>query len=113
MTGYKHFIELERFKDDCDRLGFRLGYPKHGGHSREFGDIIALSPKDHDALPIFSRDAEMFIGSVEEAIIWLRGIEWARNYDKLLFGDSIIKKRERKEQDYRNEWLVNKLKESN
>jgi hypothetical protein len=110
MAGYKHILEVEDFKQECDRFGFKLGHPSHGGYNREFGDLVALSPKDSDALPMYSRDAEMFIGTVENAKLWLRGIEWARNYDQMLFGNTHNKNRERKEQDRRNKNLVEMLK---
>jgi hypothetical protein len=53
------------------------------------------------------------VGEIEDLKIWLRGIEWARNYDSMVIGKLNDKKRERKEQDLRNENLVRKLRESN
>jgi hypothetical protein len=41
-------------------------------------------PKDPDALPIYSRDAELFIGSIERLENWLAGVQWARDYDMML-----------------------------
>ena len=35
-------------------------------------------------MPIYSRDAEVFCGTLEQLDVWLRGVEWARNYDYLL-----------------------------
>ena len=109
MSGYGLIIGIERLKENCDKLGFRLGYSKHGYHS-SYGDVVSVYPKDNDALPVYSRDAELFVGTIEDLKIWLRGIEWARNYDSMVMGKLNDKKRERKEQDHRNENLVRKLK---
>jgi hypothetical protein len=106
MAGYGLIIEIERFKEKCDQLGFRLGYSKHGYHKSQLGDVVSLYPKDDHALPIFSRDAELFVGSIDDAEVWLRGIEWARDYDRMVMGKLNDKRRERKEQDYRNQELV-------
>jgi hypothetical protein len=112
MSGYSLILEIERLKENCDKLGFRLGHSKHEYHGGR-GDVVSLFPKDNEALPVYSRDAELFVGEIEDLKIWLRGIEWARNYDRMVIGKLNDKKRERKEQDLRNENLVRKLRESN
>jgi hypothetical protein len=106
MAGYSTILEIERLKDDCDKLGFRLGYSKQGYHKTEYGDVVSLFPKDDDALPVYSRDADLFTGSLSDVKFWLRGIEWARNYDSMVIGKLNDKHRERKEQDLRNKNLV-------
>jgi len=47
-------------------------------------------------LPIYSRDAELFIGSIERLEDWLAGVQWARDYDMML-KVSDDKKRDRAE----------------
>ena len=64
-------------------MGFRIGNPKHGWNSRETGDSVAIFPKD-DALPVFSRDTELFSGSFRELEVFLSGWERAQQYDMLL-----------------------------
>ena len=86
-----------------------LGNPKNGHCNFEFGDMVAVFPRD-DKLPVYSRDAELYIGTLEGLEIWMRGIEWARQYDMLL-KVSDDKKRERKEQDELNKQLVTRLKD--
>ena len=77
----------------------------------EDGDTVALKPKDADSLPIYSRDAEVFVGSLTDLQYWLRGVEWARDYDRMVIDKNINKKRERKEQDERNCILLRTLKD--
>lgn len=113
MAGYRHILEIDDLKAKCDALGFRMGYSKHGSYRTEYGDIVALFPKDQDALPIFSRDAQLFTGTIEELKVWIMGIEWARNYDRMTIGKTTDTKRARKEQDWRNKKLVDIITGSN
>jgi len=106
MTGYRHIVQLEQLKAKCDELGFRMGYSQHGYYNKEYGDIVALFPKDQDALPVYNRDAQLFTGTIEELKVWISGIEWARNYDRMTIGKAIDARRARKEQDWRNQNLV-------
>ena len=109
MAGYQAVIELRKLEERIDGLGFRMGFPKHGGYSNDFGDQVALFPKG-DTLPIYSRDAELYIGTLEGMRIWLDGFEKARSYDRML-GLSNEKKRERKEQTERNRQLMRSIKD--
>lgn len=94
-------------KADC--LGFAIVAPKFSYPDQ---DLISLKPKDSESLPIYDRDSQLFVGSIEELEFFLQGIEWARYYDKLL-KVSDEKKRSRREQDYRNSRLLKILKKSN
>jgi hypothetical protein len=82
MSGYHTIQRVRRLEEKVERLGFMFCYPKHGygGDS----DYVALKPKDADAVPIYSRDAELFVGTLEDLEVWLRGLEWARSYDMML-----------------------------
>ena len=106
--GYSLLTKIRRLEDTCDKLGFMLSHSKHSYH-REFGDVVALKPKDQDSLPIYSRDAELFVGTFDQLETWLQGLVWARDYDRMLFGNLHEAKRSRKEQDYRNKTLVRML----
>ena len=108
MSGIELIQKIHRLEDDVDSLGLRMVRPQyHSGVG--YGNTIALIPKDASSLPVYSRDAEIFIGTLEELDHWLIGVAWARNYD-ILLRLSDPKKRERKEQDKRNHNLMNLLK---
>jgi len=111
MAGYQAILNLRKLEARIDRLGFRMGNPKNGNYRQEFGDLVALFPKE-DTLPIYSRDAEIYVGTLEAMEYWLNGFEKAREYDRMLMGQAHEKKRERKEQDYRNRELLKKIKEA-
>lgn len=110
MSGYNTVIKIRDLDQKIDALGFRWGHPRHGSvrGGYDFGDVVALFPKEH-SLPIYSRDAELFVGTIEQLEVWLRGLEWARDYDRMLLGHTLAKRRERKEQDYRNQQLLEHL----
>jgi hypothetical protein len=101
MSGYETILKIRRLEKECDDLGFMLCRSKYG-HGRIDGlDVLALKPKDEASLPVYSRDAELFHGSIADLEVWLRGIQWARQYDRFLFGVKHDRARERKEVDER------------
>lgn len=103
MTGYNTVLMIKRIEERCKALGLRLGSPKY-----EFNEErVGVYPAD-DALPIFSRDTQLFCASIEGVEMFLCGVEWARKYDDLLIKGN-DKRRTRKEQDYRNDQLARKL----
>lgn len=104
MAGYNTVLELRRLESELDEIGLMLSAPKHGWGS-DIGDRAGVKPKDADSVPIYSRDAEVMVGTLNEIRIWLTGVQWARKYDEML-SLSNTKKRQRKEQDERNRQLV-------
>lgn len=107
MSGYKLVLRLRKFEEEIAALGFRMGYSKYSSYSDV--DQIALFPKDDDCLPIYSRDAEIFTGTIEQCELWMRGIKWAREYASML-GIKEERQRLRKEDLYRQDQLFRKLK---
>jgi len=108
MTGMQTIYRIRRLEEECAQLGLKMVDARH--HYKEYGDTLALIPLDQDALPHYSRDAEIFVGTLEDLAVWLRGVQWARNYDQMVIGKAINTKRERKEQDWRNHNLIEILK---
>lgn len=104
MAGYNTVLELRRLESELDEIGLMLSAPKHGWGS-DIGDRAGVKPKDTDSVPIYSRDAEVMVGTLNDIRIWLTGVQWARKYDEML-SLSNTKKRQRKEQDERNRQLV-------
>lgn len=82
MSGYQSILALRRLEEQVDKLGFMFCHPKHGNYDNV--DMVALRPKDDAAVPIYSRDAEVFTGTLQDLAVWIRGVEWARQYDYLL-----------------------------
>lgn len=111
MAGYQTIMDLRSLEKRVDRLGLRMDHPYHGGYQREFGDLVALLPKD-DSLPVYSRDAELFTGTLEQMEHWLNGWEKMQQYHRMLIGNQFESKIQRLEQDYRNEHLVKQIKQA-
>lgn len=107
MAGYNAILKIRRLEKECDDLGFILRAPKYQYQTTD-RDVIAVGAKA-DALPLYARDAELFVGTLEELDIWLNGVRWSRSYYMML-GLIDDKKIARKEQDVRNQQLVKTLK---
>ena len=108
MAGWNQIQQVRKLEERADKLGLKFTAYKHDDM---YGENVALIPKDSDALPIYSRDAVMFAGSLEGAAYWMQGVLWAREYDRLAVDRNLDKKRERKEQDERNKQLMKTLKD--
>jgi len=108
MAGYRLIQKIRQLEEEVDQLGFKMIGASH--YYRDSGDVIALTPKDAESLPVFSRDAEIFVGTIENLEVWLMGLRWARDYDRML-KVSDDKRRARKEQDHKNINLVKILKQ--
>lgn len=106
-VGYNTILKLRRVESECAKMGLRIGHSKHGSY-REYGDVMAVMPTD-DALPIYSRDAELFCGTLDELSRWLQGATWMHDYYSML---KLIdgKKVQKKEDGIRHDRLVQKLK---
>ncbi len=111
MSGYHTILRIRRLEEEVDKLGFRMGNSKHGNYRQEFGDVVALFPKE-DCFPIYSRDAELFVGTLEEMEVWLRGFQKSQEYLRMLIGRNFEERVKRKEQDYRNQLLMKKIQEA-
>lgn len=101
MTGYSTYTRFQRIEAQAKQLGFRLGNPKHGQWGVT-GDIdqVALYPDDN-ALPIYSRDADIFTGTFGQVEVFLNGWARAQQYDMMLriTNDKKRKKYEDKERE--------------
>ncbi len=109
MSGWNTIQRIKNLEQEIDLLGFKFSKSKHG----DFTDLegaLSLVPRDHEALPIYSRDAELFVGSLERLEDWLAGVRWAREYDRMC-KISTDKTRSAAEQKERNRQLMHILKE--
>jgi hypothetical protein len=110
MSGYKTILILRHLEKEVDQLGFVLEAPRSSGWgTSDFDDRVSIIPKDENALPIYTRDAEIFTGTLENLRIWLQGVQWAREYDRML-KVSDDKTRAKKEEHERGRQLIAKLK---
>ena len=108
MTGWNTLRKIQVLKERADLLGMKFAQYRHNDYNE---DNVALIPKDQDSLPIYSRDAILFAGSLESADQWMQGVLWAREYDRMTVDRNIDTKRVRKEQDERNKQLMKTLKD--
>lgn len=116
MSGWITLKAIRSLEERVDAMGLELVDPDDGHFGSRYnttsllGDRVALQPKG-DSLPHYSRDAKVWIGTLEELNHWLLGIDWARQYDTMLkISDS--KKRSKVESDERNRQLMSTIKKS-
>ena len=107
MSGYNLIRKIHYLEEECGKLGFKITSARD--YVNQFGDVVALKPRD-ECLPVYSRDAELFVGTIEELERWIQGFHFARKYDSMLLGNKHDKLRDRKEQDYRNQRLLDLIK---
>jgi hypothetical protein len=108
MIGWQTIERIRRVEKEIDQLGFKFDKAKNSDWSSD-QHTLAIIPKDNDSLPIYTRDAQIFVGNIEGLEDWLAGVRWAREYDMMLrLSDD--EKRKRKEQDERNRQLVRLIK---
>jgi hypothetical protein len=99
MAGWNTIERIRRLEDKVAKIGFKFNKSKHSDFTDDHG-ALSLVPKDSMALPIYCRDAELFVGSIERLEDWLAGVQWAREYDRMLkLSDEV--KRAKKEDDVR------------
>jgi hypothetical protein len=106
MTGYSYVLKIRDIEQELEKLGLMMSYPRNSYSSDVQVAQVAIKPRDLDSLPIYARDAELFQGTIEELEVWLRGVQWARKYDRMIFGKNHDTNREKKEQNHRNENLI-------
>ena len=109
MSGWNTIQRIKRVEERVDQLGFKFAKSRHSDWTNDHG-ALSLVPKDPDALPIYSRDAELFIGSIERLEDWLAGVQWARDYDMML-KVSDDKKRTRAEERERERIALRRKRE--
>lgn len=93
VIGLDMIERIDRVRASVDRLGFRMGKTPYQAVADI--DTITLYPKDN-CLPVYSRDAALFTGTLLDLERWLAGLDWARQYDSYL-GAMSDKRREQYE----------------
>jgi hypothetical protein len=107
--GWDDVQRMKRVEARAEELGFKFSSSANYNYgANNIISYICLKPKE-DCLPHYSRDADIFIGTLEEINTWLTGVEWARGYEEMLkLGND--KKRKEKEQVERNRQLLRTIK---
>ena len=105
MSGWGTVKAIRALEARIDALGFEFA---ESGYDCGNGSRVALKAKG-DCLPHYNRDAELWVGTLEELQHWLNGLEWARQYDYMLkIADD--KKRSKAESAERNRQLMSTIK---
>jgi hypothetical protein len=108
MAGWAAIKQIRDLEERANMLGMTLAPYRHDDIK---ADNVALVPCYPDSLPIYTRDAILFAGSLDGAEQFMQGVLWARDYDRMVVDRNIDAKRVRKEQDERNKQLMKTLKD--
>ena len=103
MTGREEWYLFKSLEEELDKLDLKLS-------ASRYDNALSVVAKNNEAFPIYADNVEFARGSAEDIMAWVRGVQWARNYDRMLFGKHHEEKRKRLEQNCRNEILVKILK---
>lgn len=76
----KLYRALKIVEEEAKHIGLRFSHDPYHYDDR---DVICLQPSD-DQLPIYSRDAIIFVGDHNEVSKFLSGVRWAREYDVMI-----------------------------
>jgi hypothetical protein len=107
MAGWSAIKQIRTLEERALMLGMKFAPYRHDDYD---ADNVALVPWGQDSLPIYTRDAILFAGSLESADQWMQGVLWAREYDRMTVDRNLDQKRVRKEQDERNRQVLKTLK---
>lgn len=112
MAGWNTIKLLRSLEERTAKIGLYIRHSRFGfEYERENNiDVVGLYPAE-DCLPQYSRDSEVYTGTLEDVKKFVDGIEWARQYDEML-GLSSETKRSRKEQNVRNKQLADAIKKA-
>ena len=80
VAGWQLLKSFRDVEERANKIGLKFAPSKYSG--MEF-DTITLMPLN-EYLPIYNREAEVFVGTLQDIDKWLRGVEWSRNYDDLM-----------------------------
>ena len=84
MSGYSTYKRWQRIEEQAKHLGFCLGPPRgNGWNMRDDGDMVTVYPADA-ALPVYTRNADLFTGTFAQVEVWMQGWMQAQQYDAML-----------------------------
>lgn len=103
MSGWTTVSLVHDIERQLDQMGLSMA------RGQDYNKVTVI-PKPNMPTTIYTNGTTLFSGTLEELDVWLWGIRWAREYDRVLFGKTHDDKRLRKEQDARNRQLVEIIK---
>ena len=93
-VGMDMIERIDRVRELADYYGFRLSRTPYNSYGATDNiDNIALYPKD-ESLPVYSRDACLFTGNLNEVETFFEGLRWARTYDQIIGAMSVQRRQQ-------------------
>lgn len=79
--GYYDISKIRRIEQRAESVGFKFASPKYGGRS---DTAIGLRLINNEVYPVYSRDTEIFVGSLDDINSFLDGMIFMKNYLAML-----------------------------
>ena len=108
MAGWAAIKQIRDLEERANMLGMTLAPYRHSALDDQY---VSLVPWHQQSLPVYTRDAVLFAGSLDDADHFMQGVLWAREYDRMVIDRNLDTRRVRKEQDERNRRLLKTLKD--
>jgi hypothetical protein len=106
VAGWQLLKSFRDVEERANKIGLKFAPSKYSG--MEFDTIALMHLDEH--LPVYNREAEIFAGTLQDIDKWLRGVEWARNYDDIM-KVSTHDKRQTAESKYQQRELLKVIRE--
>lgn len=86
MTNWHTIVTVRTLEEMAAAEGLVLKPARDSwGNSTSTTMVSLCTPEDGNSLPIFSRDTELYAGTVTDCITWLQGWQKQRTYLTILF----------------------------
>lgn len=92
---------LNKVVDGLSKLGYYVKATKHSYQDKRC--LVGVYPLE-DKNPLYSRDAELFTGTMEEIVCWMRGINHRNEYLSMLKATT-----EKRIKDLEEKYIKNRL----
>lgn len=109
--GWQTLQRVLRLDQNLKTIGMRLGNSRFAYDHDRFA-VLPYRDDGANGVPVYSNDASIFNGDLQQVEAWVCGISWARDYDRMI-KLSTKERRDRKEQDMRNQRLMTVLQQEN
>lgn len=80
MTGYATIHHVSKVTNSLADLGLQLTRSRHSRSENNEKDIAVIPL--NNGVPIYNREVEICVGSLEHISAWIEGVKWARRYDE-------------------------------
>ena len=93
MASLKKLQQIQAINTQLEAVGMRMANKDTKGAWASISgeDVVVIYPSEK-GLPHYARDAELFIGTLDDVQLWLFGIQWMASYIAMIGVDTGTKR---------------------